>query len=64
VARNEKARLRMAQYVRPVPRIVLSLTLYVFSVPRKRAELKTRPLEEQQLARERSNAYQAKYRAK
>ncbi|KAJ7333271.1 hypothetical protein DFH08DRAFT_966106 [Mycena albidolilacea] len=64
VARNEKARLRMAEYVRPVPCITLSLTLYVFSVPRKYAELKTRPLEEQQLARERSNVYQAKYHAK
>ncbi|KAJ7843432.1 hypothetical protein B0H14DRAFT_3456202 [Mycena olivaceomarginata] len=47
VVRNEKARLRMARYVRPVLHCV-------------EPDL----IQEQQLARERSNAYQAKYCAK
>ncbi|KAJ7301531.1 hypothetical protein DFH08DRAFT_827488 [Mycena albidolilacea] len=49
-ARNEKARLRMARSNS--------------QQPRKRAELKTRSLEEQQEAAERNKVYQARYREK
>ncbi|KAJ7303680.1 hypothetical protein DFH08DRAFT_825775 [Mycena albidolilacea] len=48
--RNEKARLRMARSNS--------------QQPRKRAELKTRSLEEQQEAAERNKVYQARYREK
>ncbi|KAF7335134.1 hypothetical protein MVEN_02264300 [Mycena venus] len=45
--RNERARLRMARH---------------FSTSSKRAELKLRPVEEQERAAERSRVYRARYR--
>ncbi|KAJ7201241.1 hypothetical protein C8J57DRAFT_1260883 [Mycena rebaudengoi] len=55
--RNEKARLRMAAYV-----LHLKTANYANTESRKRAELKKRSPEEQQLYAERACASQAKYR--
>ncbi|KAJ7152156.1 hypothetical protein C8R43DRAFT_1127238 [Mycena crocata] len=60
---NEKARLRMARCV-PAP-LTLHLHLPDCRSPRrKRAELKSRPIEEQLEAAERARVHQATYREK
>ncbi|KAJ7095498.1 hypothetical protein C8R43DRAFT_963468 [Mycena crocata] len=59
VSRREKARLRMAR-LEDSSGLVLTFKLIVSD--RTRAELKSRPIEEQEQAAERSRLYQARYR--